>query len=236
MTNRLNGNEYQHVLCCFFHSLLLSLFLPHSCTHTLCLSGLGQSVVIMRYDIEAQAWCVSSFTLDSVAMTLFCHASCFCSMSIALIGKSKSPFYCQCTGLCFSVYQFPSRQNWKIFTYEWTFIWCNFSATTVFLTWWQAIFMESVWYLSKAATSFHFNTFILIDTPLRRLYLAAWFDPNMMNTCMVYMAIQFPLDGFHWCQCFIFWGEGNADLLEREKATAEGFGVITSLSFEMSLS
>ena len=32
------GNEYQHVLCCSFHSMLLSLFLPLSYTHTLSVS------------------------------------------------------------------------------------------------------------------------------------------------------------------------------------------------------
>lgn len=45
-----------------------------------------------------------------------------------------------------------------------------------------------------------------------------------MNTCMVYMAIKFPLDGIQWCLCFIFRGEGSANLLEREKAKAQSYG------------
>lgn len=38
---------------------------------------------------------------------------------------------------------------------------------------------------------------------------------KMMNTCVVHLAIQFPLPGIHCCLCFIFPGKGNADLLER---------------------
>lgn len=101
------------------------------------------------------------------------------------------------------------------------------------------IFLEKAGYLCKIRAWYLSNTTICCHSDrhtIKKIIPGGLIWSKMMNTCMVYMAIQFPLDGIHWCLCFILWGEGNADLLEREKATAEWCGVITSLSFEMSLS
>lgn len=153
-------------------------------------------------------------------VTFVKHVYCF-------IGKSKTPFYCQRT-------DFKCNSFWADWTEKYLLdinfylIW--FSAT-IFSTWRLDIFIESVWYLSKAEICCHTDRHTI-----KKIIPGGLIWSKMMNTCMVYMAIQFPLDGIHWCLCFIFWGEGNADLLEREKATAEGYGVITSLSFKMSLS
>lgn len=66
-------------------------------THSPCLSRLGHSVMIMWHDTKVQAWCVSYFTLDSMAMTLVWHALYLYNKSIASKGENKISFqllYC----------------------------------------------------------------------------------------------------------------------------------------------
>lgn len=83
VTHRLNKNEYQHDLCCSFHSLWLSPFLYPLYKHTACLCGRGHTGTIMWPDAEVQPWCVSYSTLDSNEMTLVWHSLYLSNMSIA---------------------------------------------------------------------------------------------------------------------------------------------------------